>query len=302
MLEDTVLIVDLLEKCLIALHHLDRKVSSLMFDKEAKAEKEELALLKAIDAKCDTILAALNPPAPIPTPTPPPVPVPPPTTTGTVAWVNTDPAVSDADVATWVAGLDIQVADIRALWPHVAEWGHVFVPSGQTAPTGAISATIKPTLPEAPGALAYHSVDAAGQPFIVVGSHTCIQASVSISSAMSHEATELTVDPGCQATATAPNGDVWALEVGDPVESDSYSVTTTDGKTVQMSDFVGAAFFGLGTGPLDHTGTATAAFTIAAGGYAVINGQAVQGEHFPPARQASIDALGTMGTPRRPTG
>lgn len=214
-----------------------------------------------------------TPPVP-PTPTPTPTPTPPGPVTLTVAWHNEDTAVNDSDVQTWVDGLNAQVPDIQALWPHVEECTHVFVPKGQTAPAGAVKATIKPDLPEAPGALGYHDVTSGGEPFIVIGSQTCIQAGVSISSCMSHEACELTVDPGCAATAVAPNGDVWALEVGDPVESDSYDVTTPAG-AVQMSDLVGQNFFNDGDSALDKTGNASESFKIAPGGYAIINGRQV---------------------------
>jgi hypothetical protein len=213
-------------------------------------------------------------PAPTPTPTPTPAPTPSPVKI-TVAWHNTDPKISNADVRKWVDAMNAQVPDIQALWPHVEECNHVFIAQGEMAPAGAVIAALKPTLPEAPGALGYHDVDSKGRPYIMVGSQTCIQAGVSIPSCMSHEACELTVDPPCTLTWRAPNGDIWAAEIGDPVESDSYNVKTEKGDTVEVSDFVGQAFANQGVGNLDKLDKATKPFTIAPGGYAIINGKQV---------------------------
>lgn len=234
-----------------------------------------------------------------PTTTPGPGPTPPtPTpTSGMVAWTVEDASIAATDAEAWVAALNAQVADLQALWPHVQEWSHVLVSAAAPAPAGSIPATIRKTQPGDPsGALGWHDVDANGTPLIVILSDTCAQAGIPVSSCMSHEACELTVDPTCVLTATAPNGDVWALEVADPVESSSYNAPNG----VQLSDFVGPDFFGEGPGTLDKTGDATAAFTISAGGYAIINGNAVFGESFPDVRRRNVEALGQKGTPRRP--
>lgn len=249
-------------------------------------------------------------PGPVPTPSGSPAPGPtppgptPPPTSGRIFWVVDSTArslVPDADLAAFVKASNDDVAKMQALWPHVQEWTHVGVAAGVT-PTAAgynprqdILATLVATLPEAPDALAYHSVDNAGRPFIRVGVKLCLDNGVAWQSGADHETKETLVDPLCQAVAKAPNGDEWALEVADPVESASYQL---DGVT--LSDAVGPAFFGMGGGVLDQTGDATRAFHISPGGYAVINNTAVYGEKFPEFRRRHVESLRRMGTPRRP--
>jgi hypothetical protein len=105
---------------------------------------------------------------------------------------------------------------------------------------------------------------------------TTLTGSVSVSVCAGHEADEQDVDPSCTSTATAPNGDVWALEVGDPVETSSYNITIADGSQVAVSDFVYPSFFDpQGSPPFDHVGVVSAPFTMAPGGYAIINGNPV---------------------------
>jgi hypothetical protein len=209
----------------------------------------------------------------------------------TLAWINNSypspgqpAALPDSDAAKIVAALNLQNKDVVAAWGAAKQATHVLVTGVAAAPPGSVLAYFLYNADVA-GALGYHDVDPSGNPYIRVfvetilsNGGTTLTGSLSVSVCAGHEADEEDVDPSCTATATAPNGDVWALEVGDPVESSSYDITLADGSQVAVSDFVYPSFFDpQGTAPFDHTGVASAPFTLAQGGYAIVNNQPVYG-------------------------
>jgi hypothetical protein len=209
----------------------------------------------------------------------------------TVAWINNSyrraggaTALPAADAAKIVEALNLQNKDMVAAWGEAKRASHVLVADAGSAPAGAVLAYFLYNADVA-GALGYHDTDPHGNPFIRVfvetvlsNGGTTLTGSLSVSVCAGHEADEEAADPSCTATATAPNGDVWALEVSDPVESASYGVTLADGSQVAVSDFVYPSFFeAAGQPPFDHLGALTAPFTIAQGGYAIINNQSVFG-------------------------
>lgn len=237
-----------------------------------------------------------NPTPPTPTPPAPPTPI-------QVWWINqSQGSLSDADATRIVEALNIQVPHLEMFWSdHLTPITHTLLPTGQTPPNASQSVIKAYWLPNADvaGALGYHDVDPQGDPYIRVFIDTITQnggsilsGALSVSVCSSHEACEEAVDPPCTDTATAPNGDVWALEVGDPVESNSYNVTVADGTNVAVSDFVTPAFFELanpaGQDPkqYDYDKAATAPFTLISGGYAVINNKQVFGDKYPEFRKA----------------
>jgi hypothetical protein len=181
-----------------------------------------------------------------------------------------------------VEALNIQNQDLVAAWGPNKQATHVLAANAGSAPTGAVLAYFLRNADVA-SALGYHDADPNGNPYIRVFVETILNAggssltgNRSVSVCAGHEADEEVVDPGCNGTATAPNGDVWALEVGDPVESSTYAVTLSDGSQVAVSDFVYPAFFDpQGQPPFDHVGVVGSPFTIAHGGYAMINNQQV---------------------------
>lgn len=133
------------------------------------------------------------------------------------------------------------------------------------------------TLPEAPGALAYHDVDANG-PFIRIGMKTIFDnggdwyaGSLSIPSVISHETSELVGDPAANLWANDALGVSWARELCDATESDVYTVTAKDGTSMTLSNFVYPAYFNpFASGvPLDHMHVLTRPFQINKGGYAI---------------------------------
>jgi hypothetical protein len=219
----------------------------------------------------------------------------------TVAWINNSyphagaaTKLPQADAEKIVEALNIQNNDVVAAWGPAKAASHVLVATAPDAPAGAVLAYFLYNADVA-GALGYHDVDPSGNPYIRVfvetilsNGGTTLTGSVSVSVCAGHEADEEDVDPSATLTATAPNGGVWAYEVSDPVESSAYNVTVSDGSQVSVSDFVYPSFFDAsGQAPFDFLGVITAPFTIAQGGYAIINNQPVYGSQA--GHQATTD-------------
>jgi hypothetical protein len=96
-------------------------------------------------------------------------------------------------------------------------------------------------LPEAPGALAYHSIDGVGVEFGMGDWASCssaIGAGPSGSGAFSHEALETRGDRACNGWADDGAGSLHATERCDAVEVQSYAITLDDGTQVFVSDFL----------------------------------------------------------------
>lgn len=115
---------------------------------------------------------------------------------------------------------------------------------------------------------------------------------LSVASVLSHEVLETFVDPHVNLLADDTKGTAYALEVGDPVESDSYTISIRPrGQTlavpVTVSNFALPAWFDpLATsGPYDYMGKVTKPFQMTSGGYVVYlkEGQWQQktGESYP---------------------
>jgi len=189
--------------------------------------------------------------------------------------------ISDAtirrDIPAWEQAVN---HDFAPVW-HTTHYRLVFIGRRQ-APAGALSAVFVTKGP-VKGALAYHTVTA-GAPQIVVYAGTADYYGYDNSVSFTHELFELAADPMISVTNQGwpydyiwyphPNGTinresqtegtVWAQEVCDPVESDSYRI---DG--VKISDFVTPDWFNDEVnGPYDHMGLVQQPFTILPGGYA----------------------------------
>lgn len=131
---------------------------------------------------------------------------------------------------------------------------------------------------------------------------------LSVCSVLSHECLETLLDRSCDLWAQAPDGTLFAYELGDPVESDSYAmaITTATGETVAgtVSNFVLPSWFDEtpAPGPHDYMGLVTEPFQVRSTGYAIVmSGGVVSqqwGEHYPAWRKATKEALGAR-TARR---
>lgn len=193
------------------------------------------------------------------------------------------------------------VEAVSAQAPYFAHaWGiepveHTFVPLGQEIPSGPdfIKAYFLNNSDQA-GALGYHSVDPQGDPYVRVfvdpvieNGGTLWRGPLSVSVCASHEACELSADPACTRQALDSQGNTWAVEVCDPVESCAYEVKVS-GTRLSVSDFVLPEFFQGGfPGPWDYTHALSDPFTIAPGGYAIINGQQQFADKYPEWRRVT---------------
>src|SRR5579872_835116 len=140
-----------------------------------------------------------------------------------------------------------------------AEWG------AQTAiRVGANANDIKPgewayaflqSLPNAPGASAYHDINGKGVPFSLCAVTTCdtLYGPNGVSVDASHEILETAGDEGANLFANDNKGLLHALEMCDAVEIQTYGKTCKDGTVVQVSNWLLRAWFIPGAaGPYDY--------------------------------------------------
>jgi hypothetical protein len=204
------------------------------------------------------------------------------------AVVNQSTAVSDNDAYTmWHATKD-------QLYYHVAPaWERKFVDSifidSVTLLKSGVPAGVFPIYlldnPDVANALGYHTEDPGGKIYgrvfaepVLQNGGSALAGSLSISSVLSHEIMEFFVDKHCQLWADRGDGTMVAYEVGDPVESDSYTVHTTNKQGVKVpvsvSNFVLDAWFDVqATAPgtrYDWMKKVTAPLQMTTGGYGVI--------------------------------
>jgi hypothetical protein len=147
---------------------------------------------------------------------------------------------------------------------------------------------------EGPDANVYGRVFA--RPVLNAGGNA-LSADLSICSVLSHECLETFLDAACDLWAQRADGTLIARELGDPVESDSYTLTimTRDGDQVTgtVSDFVLPAWFDSNAAPgaTDYMGLLTAPFQMRPGGYTIMmsGGQVSQqwGAEYPEWRKAT---------------
>ena len=138
------------------------------------------------------------------------------------------------------------------------------------------------------GALGYHSDGPDGLPYGKVFVKITQQHNMPISGVLSHEVLEIMMDPQVNYWADNWNDNLsYALEVADPVESDSYNIDV-DGVPVAVSNFVLPAWFDpippFGA-KFDWLGKLNKPFTMTKGGYVIIRDQnetrAVFGASYP---------------------
>lgn len=132
---------------------------------------------------------------------------------------------------------------------------------------------------DAAGALGYHDESPGGHVYGKVFVDVTLQqggglltGDCALSSVLSHEVLEAAADAFCNFWADMSDGSQAALEVGDPVESDSYPIVVS-GVQVNVSNFVYPAWFNEqpATGTrFDRMGKTTAPFTMTPGGYMIV--------------------------------
>jgi hypothetical protein len=206
-----------------------------------------------------------------------------------IVVVNASTSVTDADVATAVAGCAIQLATHAApAWGkvpiNVTFGGHVTsasepVEAAGTATAGDWVIAVMDNSDQA-NALGWHTETAGelvfGRVFaapILSAGGSALSGQYSVSATLSHELLETFIDPSVSLWADDGSGNVaYAYEVADPVEDHSYEITLPNGTTtVAVSDFVLPTWFDAkATGvPVDWCKVLTAPFTMTTGGYVV---------------------------------
>ena len=146
--------------------------------------------------------------------------------------------VNQEFAAEWGAQAIIRVgANANDIQP--GEWAYVFLPS----------------LPDAPGASAYHDINGNGVPFSLCAVQTCasLYGPNGVSVDASHEILETAGDEGANLFANDNKGLLHACEMCDAVEVQTYGKTCKDGTNVQVSNWLLRNWFIPGaTGPYDY--------------------------------------------------
>ena len=123
-------------------------------------------------------------------------------------------------------------------------------------PAGAVAMNFRDTIPEAPGALAYHQ-DTNGVPDIELGVDlfaSLTDQNESLSEGGSHELLEMLRDPGANRWGDKGDGNLCALESCDIVQNTQYQASNG----IWVSNFALESYFMPGgAGPFDHLGVLT---------------------------------------------
>jgi hypothetical protein len=153
---------------------------------------------------------------------------------------------------------------VKAKKPKAGHWTLVFLDSA-----------------DSPGAEGYHDITKIGLPLSKVFVVPTIEAGDQVSVTACHELCEMLIDPTANLWCDGPRSTLWAYEVCDAVENETFNV---DG--VAMSDFVFPAYFELfrlkrpKSAQYDYLKRVTRPFQILKDGYSQIrHGRRVQ-EHF----------------------
>jgi hypothetical protein len=185
-----------------------------------------------------------------------------------IVLVNQSAQITDAEVARIAEACQAQLREhVAPVW-NISHPLHVTTtPHPSSYPFFLVD-----TIPEAPGALAYHFVQSSGVPAGKIGVQTTLQVGETVSATMSHETVELQCDIFCASWSYSSRlRCLVATEACDPVQNDSYKIKLASGTFVPVSNFVTPSYFtddGLGQ-PLDHLGNIARTFDIAKGGYQI---------------------------------
>ena len=180
-----------------------------------------------------------------------------------IAILNQSTVVANTDVATMTEAIATQVqSDAAPLWD-------------ATVPATAHGIAVVDTIQDQPqGVLGFHTEGqgaalwgvVAAKPELDNGGQV-LTGDWSVSSTLSHEVLEMFVDPNCNLWANDGKGSVYSLEVCDPVEAPTYTVSG-----VSVSNFVTPSWFdplAAATAQFDKLGRLTAGFSVLPGGYMV---------------------------------
>ncbi len=151
----------------------------------------------------------------------------------------------------WGTPADVVAASIIAQ----GDWGLVFLDDADAA-----------------NALGYHDLTGDGLPLGKVFVKDTLDNGGLVSVTTSHEVFEMLVDPGCNLSASHPDGTIYAYECADACEEISF-----DYQGVALSDFVYPSWFegfrARGSARFNHLESIKAPFELLEGGYAIISQQ-----------------------------
>jgi hypothetical protein len=192
-----------------------------------------------------------------------------------IAILNQSTVVANADVASMTEAIASQVQnDVAPVWDR-APAEVVFYPDPTAVPAGAYGIAIVDTIDDQPqGVLGLHTEAQTAQMWGVVAAQPELDnggkattGDWSVSSTLSHEVLETFIDPNCNLWANDGQGSVYSLEVCDPVEAPTYTVSG-----VSVSNFVTPSWYDPSPpagAQFDKLGQLTAGFSILPGGYMV---------------------------------
>lgn len=192
----------------------------------------------------------------------------------TVALINESSVVTDAELDAIAEACAHQLRyHFAPIWHRSsAHVERMTLAAAQDA--GATLCHVRDTVPVA-GALGYH--DDQGRPELWIAAKTGDQYGAPVSRTISHEILEWAGDPECSRGDQRVNGDWYALELCDAVESDAagYTIPTSAGPVVAVSNFVTPAWFGAqdsgsAGGVYDYGRKLTRPFELMPGGYVSI--------------------------------
>jgi hypothetical protein len=212
---------------------------------------------------------------------------------------NQSTRVTNSDVQLMVRACWAQLRDHAAPKWRLTPMPVVYATDASAAPPGSWVIAVLDNSDQA-NALGYHDVTqndvVYGKVFagpVLDNGGNALTAPLSVASVLSHEVLETFVDPACNGWRDTLRGYSIALEVGDPVESDSYAIPV-DGTPVTVSNFVTEKWFDpfatRRSGGFDYLNRCTAPFQMTRGGYIIrmTDGKVTQqfGEHFPEWKKA----------------
>ena len=186
---------------------------------------------------------------------------------GTIVSLLT-PQVTPEWLAAVAAACQIQLC--RDVAPN---WGGDYAVRAGSGPLdvapGETVFSLVDSLPQAPGAIAFHDVNGQAVPFATLALTTCNTVN-DISSAISHELCETAGDVDCNAWRDDGAGHEWAQELCDACQETSYLINS-----IVVSNFVLPAFFEPGAaGPYSILGAqgqpdVAKPFVTQSGGYQI---------------------------------
>lgn len=205
-----------------------------------------------------------------------------------IAVINESTEVSNADVNTMCQAIQIQL-DLHVLPAWNMKSSTIKFYADKTKVPGYAWVVNMLDNPTQAGALGYHSLDndqidafIFAQPVLANGGTTLAYnpanpTQYTVSATLSHEVCEMVGDRYANGFSVGPQisqGNLYAQELCDPVENDSYGISV-GGVSVAVSNFVFPSWFNPEAtlklnAPFDYLKKLTAPFTMDAGGYMIV--------------------------------